>query len=63
MTEEERYLFDLQGYLVVEDALGPEEVAELNRKPDDDLTPELRRLLEPPYAWERPDSIPPTQPR
>ena len=26
MTEEERYLFDLQGYLLVEDALEPDEV-------------------------------------
>ena len=25
--------------------------------PDDDLNQELRRLLEPPYAWERPDSV------
>ena len=30
MTEEERYLFDLQGYLVVEDVLEPEEVREFN---------------------------------
>ena len=30
MTEEERYLFDLQGYLVIEDVLGPEELDELN---------------------------------
>ena len=30
MTTEERYLFDLQGYLVVEDVLGPAEVRELN---------------------------------
>ncbi len=30
MTEEERYLFDLQGFLVVEDALTPAQVQELN---------------------------------
>ena len=30
MTDEERYLFDLQGFLVVEDVLGPEEVRVLN---------------------------------
>ena len=30
MDEQERYLFDLMGYLVVEDVLTPEEVAELN---------------------------------
>ena len=34
MTEEERYLFDLQGYLIVEDALEPAEVTELNRRLD-----------------------------
>ena len=31
MTEVERYLFDLQGYLIVEDVLDAEAVAELNR--------------------------------
>lgn len=30
MNEQERYLFDLMGYLVVEDVLGPAELAELN---------------------------------
>ena len=30
MTEEERYLFDLRGYLVIEDVLGSEELDELN---------------------------------
>jgi hypothetical protein len=30
MTEEERYLFDVQGFLVVEDMLSPAEVSELN---------------------------------
>ena len=30
MTEVERYLFDLQGYLIVEDVLDAEAVAELN---------------------------------
>lgn len=30
MNEQERYLFDLQGFLVVEDALTPDEVAALN---------------------------------
>ncbi len=30
MTEEERYLFDLNGYLVVEDLLSPDEVARCN---------------------------------
>ena len=31
MTEVEQYLFDLQGYLIVEDVLEAEAVAELNR--------------------------------
>ncbi len=30
MTEQERYLFDLQGYLVVRDALTPEQITTLN---------------------------------
>lgn len=30
MTDEERYLFDLQGYLVIKQALASEQVAELN---------------------------------
>ncbi|HTW99589.1 MAG TPA: phytanoyl-CoA dioxygenase family protein [Acidimicrobiales bacterium] len=34
MRDEDRYLFDLQGYLVVPDALGPGEVAELNEVVD-----------------------------
>ena len=35
-----RYLFDLQGYLVLEDALTPERVAELNRLIDQQGLPE-----------------------
>lgn len=35
MTEAERYLFDLHGYLVIEDVLGVEELDELNRLLDD----------------------------
>ena len=31
MTDEERYLFDLQGYLVLRGVLPPEFVAEVNR--------------------------------
>lgn len=34
-TELEDYLFDLRGYLIIEDALSPEEVEELNRALDD----------------------------
>ena len=35
MTTEERYLFDLHGYLVIEDVLGAGELHELNRLLDD----------------------------
>src|SRR5277367_1093351 len=35
MNDEERYLFDLQGYLVVEGALSEAEVTTLNRLIDD----------------------------
>lgn len=31
MTDRERYLFDLQGYLVIEDVLDPDELDKLNR--------------------------------
>lgn len=37
MTEQERYLFDLQGFLVVPDALAPEEIAALNGLLDERL--------------------------
>jgi len=40
MNEVERYLFDLQGYLVIQDALSKEEVAELNRLFDAQKLPE-----------------------
>ena len=35
MTQEERFVFDLHGYLVVKNALSADEVAELNRVADD----------------------------
>jgi hypothetical protein len=35
MTPEERYLFDVQGFLVIEDVLSREEVGELNRLLDE----------------------------
>jgi len=35
MTPEEKFLFDLQGYLVIKNVLTPEEVATLNRIADD----------------------------
>ena len=31
MNDEERFLFDLEGYLIIRNALSPEEVAEINR--------------------------------
>ena len=32
LTDKERYLFDLQGYLEIDDVLKPDEVADLNHK-------------------------------
>ena len=70
MTEEERYLFDLQGYLVVEDVLTPEEVQKLNGLLDSrDLWNQPRGLdapldyevfdelffhVSPPHCWGKP---------
>ena len=70
MTEEERYLFDLQGYLLVEDALAPDEVRELNAALDTlDLWNQPRGQdapldyktfdklafhVSPPHAWGKP---------
>ena len=31
MTDVEKYLFDLRGYIVIEDVLNADEVTELNR--------------------------------
>ena len=38
MTEKERYLFDLQGFLVVPNALSPETVDRLNQVMDKKVT-------------------------
>jgi len=35
MTDEERYLFDLQGYMVIEDVLNPDELGDLNHTLDE----------------------------
>ncbi|SVC04365.1 uncharacterized protein METZ01_LOCUS257219, partial [marine metagenome] len=35
MTKEEQFIFDLEGYIVVKNALSPEAVAELNRIADE----------------------------
>ena len=41
MTEQERYLFDVQGYLVVENALDPGQIAALNEILDQKLDAEV----------------------
>ncbi len=38
ISPEEKFRFDLQGYLVVKNALAPEEVAEMNRIADEMYT-------------------------
>ena len=38
MTEEEKFVFDLEGYLVIEDVLSPKELDELNALVDERLT-------------------------
>ena len=57
MNEHERYLFDLRGFLVVEDALSPEQVAGLNRLADETLAaevdPGLRTKRFSPLPWGR----------
>src|SRR5262249_10173364 len=40
MNDCEKYLFDLQGYLVLEDVLSPDEVRALNRRIDEQSLPE-----------------------
>ena len=35
LIDAERYLFDLQGYLLIEDVLKPDELADLNRVLDE----------------------------
>ena len=70
MTEEEQYLFDLQGYLVLEDVLKPQEVQELNTildkydfwnqerghssSLDYHVEDEHFFHVSPPHAWEKP---------
>ena len=70
MTEEERYLFDLQGYLVVEDVLKPAEVQQLNELLDSrdlwnqprgrdapldyETFDELFFHVSPPHCWGKP---------
>jgi hypothetical protein len=55
VNEEQRYVFDLKGYLVVRNALAPEHVATLNatidrteRLPDEDVPPPVRLQREVP---------------
>lgn len=40
MNDVEKYLFDLRGYLILEDVLSPDDVAELNRLIDKQNLPE-----------------------
>ncbi len=70
MTEEERYLFDLQGFLVVEDVLKPAEVQQLNELLDSrdlwnqprgqeapmdyETFDELFFHVSPPHSWGKP---------
>ena len=43
MTDEERYLFDLQGFLLIENVLGPDELENINHRLDEyDLWSKLR---------------------
>lgn len=55
MNEYQHYLFDLQGFLVVPEALTPEQVAGLNRMADETLAqepdPELRTKRFSPLPW------------
>lgn len=57
MNEYERYLFDLRGFLVVEDALSPEQVINLNQLADTTLAveadPGLRTKRFSPLPWGR----------
>ena len=58
MNEYERYLFDLRGFLVVEDALSPEQVTTLNRLIDETLSKETDSELKTkrfsPLSWGQP---------
>jgi ectoine hydroxylase-related dioxygenase (phytanoyl-CoA dioxygenase family) len=40
MNDDDRYLFDLQGYLAIPDALGPDALARLNRSIDEGIAAE-----------------------
>lgn len=55
MDEQEQYLFDLHGYLVVEDALSSAQLATLNRRIDETLAgepdPNMRTKRFGPGAW------------
>ena len=45
MNDQERYLFDLKGYLVVPDALTQEQVASLNGVLDEHIATECPRKI------------------
>ena len=50
-TELDRYLFDLQGYLVIEDVLTVGEVAGLNALVDQHIEPFGRQVLKSLAIW------------
>ena len=43
MTNEEKFLVDLEGYLVIEDVLTPDELDELNKIIDQGIVLDIRR--------------------
>ena len=47
MNDHERYMFDLQGYLVVPGALSPEKIAQLNSVLDEHIATECQRTCAP----------------
>ena len=51
MNDQERYLFDLQGFLEVPDALSAEQLTELNRMMDEKIEGEMAWWLRPAGLW------------
>ena len=61
MTDAEKYLFDVHGYLVIEGALSPEEVAAANaavdRHADDIQIVQTILLMDPQHCEAQPDAV------
>lgn len=60
ISSEERFRFDLESYLVVKNALAPEEVTGMNRIADrihPEATEQQLRLMAEPFVSRRPDRI------